>query len=69
MMNSICDDCMNRRTCIIDSSANIQRCFMYASESKCIAEIIDKFSEQIADKVIEKMKTAQAKETQHGRVD
>lgn len=55
MMTSICDDCLKRRSCVIDSSANVQRCGMYVSESKYYEELMDKFSELIADKVVEKL--------------
>lgn len=54
-MGSICTDCMNRFHCIIDSSANVQRCGMYEKQPD-YSKLLDLIANKIADKVIEKLK-------------
>lgn len=54
-MGSICEDCLNRFRCIIDSSAAVQRCVMY-EQAPDYSKLFDTIADKIADKVVEKLK-------------
>ena len=60
-MGSICEDCMNRLHCMIDSSANVQRCAMYNKQPD-FSKTFDKIAEKIADRVVEKLRGSQTNE-------
>lgn len=54
-MESICSNCVNRLHCIIDSSANVQRCAMYVKQPD-LSQIIESIADILADKIIERLK-------------
>lgn len=50
----ICENCLNRLRCIIDSSVLVQRCAMYQPETD-YSQLFDQIAEKIADKIIERL--------------
>lgn len=49
-VKELCNDCLNRFSCIFDSGTVIKNCELYKSDSEAVQYIIDRLSEYLKNK-------------------